>query len=165
MDPQTIRVMLDYHRWASTRLWECLEQISEEDYRRDFDYSWGSLHALAVHCASGEHIWLNRFMGVSLPMLDPKEFHRASIRTRWLEISGQLRDYALGLDSAGLGRRFDYRRSDGTAMSGIVGQTILHVINHATDHRAAMLMMISMVGGPTFEQDLLMAIRAGAVGE
>ena len=41
-----------------------------------------------------------------------------------------------------------------------VWQILLHVVNHATDHRAQTLRLLDQLGAPTFEQDFMLYLYA-----
>jgi len=41
-----------------------------------------------------------------------------------------------------------------------VAETLLHVVNHGTDHRAQILAMLHGMGAPTVAQDLLFYMRS-----
>ena len=44
-----------------------------------------------------------------------------------------------------------------------IGEALIHVVNHSTDHRAQMLRLIGDYGGQTFEQDIIFYLRAEAI--
>jgi uncharacterized damage-inducible protein DinB len=46
-----------------------------------------------------------------------------------------------------------------------IGEVLIHVVNHGTDHRAQMLRLIGDYGGQTFEQDIIFYLREKQASE
>src|SRR5689334_19158338 len=57
MDRQHFVELYDYNYWAQRRVWDCVQQLSEEDVRKDLGYSVGSILDQCAHMLSVEHWW------------------------------------------------------------------------------------------------------------
>ena len=80
--------MIDYTYWANRKLWGCVAELSDEQFKKPFDYSIGSVHQQVVHMMDTEWLWLRRVRGeqpegvLSLEGYPTQE----KIRARWDEI-------------------------------------------------------------------------------
>jgi uncharacterized damage-inducible protein DinB len=53
MKPNEIITIFDYNFWAFDRVWECIYQISDEQFVEEIDYSTGSIRNMIVHIMAG----------------------------------------------------------------------------------------------------------------
>ena len=98
---QHFRTLARYNLWATRKLYESLDALTEDDYRRDAGLFFRSVHGTLNHLLVGEHqLWFRRFAeGVSprLRLDEEIEPDRARLRERLL-------------DGAAVGRRRDRPR-------------------------------------------------------
>jgi uncharacterized damage-inducible protein DinB len=147
-----IRTLFEYNDAMNRRLWECIVTLSDEQYVQEVGYSRGSLRDQALHLTSAEGGWLRGLRG------DPnaRQFSvgpadhptPAAGQAAWQETAAELLAYVSGLTQDEL-----EETPPGLPISR--WQTLLHLANHGTDHRAQMLRILADFGAPTFEQDLL----------
>lgn len=161
MDAAMMRTLYEYNYWVRDRVWECCDPLTEEQFTRDLGYSWGSIHDLWVHMMSAEWIWFSRFQGTSpTHMLDAADYPtRASIREAWAKIEADAQAYLARLRDEDLGQELVYRHTSGKETHNPLWISLIHVLNHGTDHRAQVLTMVHQFGQPTIEQDLIFFIR------
>lgn len=158
MNTAYFRRLFDYNYWAHQRVWDCVMQLSEEQFTRPCDYSIGSVHAQIVHTMSAEWLWLTRVRGAAIPRIPPPEEYptREVIRVRWDEIEREWRSYVDGLKDEDLEKRIEYVSVTGnTKRISVVCDSIMQILNHSTDHRAQILALIHQLGGKTIAQDLI----------
>ena len=60
-----VKHLFDYTEWANGLALNAARKLSEEDLRRDFNISHGSILGTLVHMAGAEWIWLERWHGRS----------------------------------------------------------------------------------------------------
>lgn len=156
-----IRTLFDYTYWAHGKVWACALALSDEQFTHDLGYSWGSIRGQFVHVMSAEWIWFERLQGnIPTAMLAEVEYPtREAIRSRWDEIETTVRGYLAGLTDAALAGDFTYKTTKGAEYTQPMWQTLAHVVNHGTDHRAQILAMLHQLGAPTVEQDLVFYFR------
>ena len=157
MTPEEIRTLHDYNFWTHRRVWACIEQLTDEQFTRHFDYSIGSIRNHIVHVMSVDERWFARLQGIEPPpRLMPDEFPtRADARAKWDTIEASMRAYLDRLTGAELNESFDYDLSHrGGQKHDTRWQILVHVVNHGTDHRAQILSLLYALGAPTTEQDL-----------
>lgn len=68
------------------------------------------------------------------------------MRAYWDSVEGKMRDYLAALTDDQLNAPMDNLQ---------VWQVLIHVANHATDHRAQVLAMLNALGVKTFPQDFI----------
>ncbi len=161
MDADSIRMMFDYSYWAHRRVWRCIEQLTDEQFTRPFEYSIGSVHAQVVHVMSAEEVWYFRLQGESpSAMRRPEELPtRAEIRRKWDVIERDFRRYLNTLNDADLWTMMGYRTTSGKPMRESRAGILMHLVNHGTDHRAQILGLLHQLGAPTLEQDMILYLR------
>lgn len=149
----------DYTFWAFERLWGCLEHLAEADFTREVDYSLGSIRNQMVHVMSANTIWIHRLRDQPFPPhFDPQHYPtRAAVRAGWAEMQALVTGYLGAVSEAQLNEKVAWRwQSRNVSAESARWQIMLHVANHATDHRTQILTLLGRdFHAPTFEQDLL----------
>lgn len=159
MNTDYIRTIFDYNLWTHDRVWDCIMQLSDEQFVQEFDYSTGSIRNHVVHVMSTDDRWLARVAGIELPArLNAADFStRAAARARWDAIQANNRAFVQSLTETDLDRVVTYDLPHrGGIKHDTVWQIIAHVVNHGTDHRSQILSLLYRLGAPTIEQDLMM---------
>jgi uncharacterized damage-inducible protein DinB len=146
-----------YHAWATGRLLEHVEQLSEADYRKDAGLFFRSVHGTCNHLLLAEHsLWFPRFSGgVSNKVALDSELEpdRAALRDRLLAAVPRWQALIASFDDARLAGMLDYMTSKGIAQSLPFAATLGHVFNHATHHRGQITAAITAMGYPCPEID------------
>ena len=88
MKPSEIKTLFDYNFWAFERVWECIAQLSDEQFIQEIDYSTGSIRNIIVHMMTASRIWMNRLKGTEMPpRLIVEDFDSlAKTRAKWDEL-------------------------------------------------------------------------------
>ena len=60
-------MMAGYNAWANATIFDAVADLSDEDYRRDMDAEFGSLHRTLNHVYVEDVLWMARFRGQSNP--------------------------------------------------------------------------------------------------
>jgi uncharacterized damage-inducible protein DinB len=155
MHADDIRILYDYHFAANRKLWDvCIVPLSNEQFLQPLDYSVGSIRNQMVHMMDIEEGW---FEGLITdrdgrdPFKNPEGWTtREHIRADWDTVEGRIKAYIAALTDEECSRPLG---NDPNAMRK--WQVMLHVLNHATDHRAQTLAMLHGMGAPTFAQDMV----------
>lgn len=149
MTAEIVRAIFEYQIAEDRRLWdEAIMPLSEESFRRDTGYSWGSLQRECVHVVNVMQHSCDRVRGVkvvsaAVTVDDPT---REQVRAVWDQVEAQWARYMDQLDDHTVQRDVDIVYRD-TAMTTPVWQTIFHFFNHNTLHRAEMRQMVALIGG------------------
>ncbi len=155
-----IQMIWDYNYWGHHQLWDSLMTVSKEDFEREVNYGIGSLHSHVVHTMWAEALWLSRIKGEETMRWSTEDYPtREAVVEQWKLVESNWRIYVAGLNHTDLDVTFTANASSGTFQHKI-GEALIHVVNHSTDHRAQMLRLIGDYGGQTFEQDIIFYLRA-----
>lgn len=157
-----IQRLYDYNDWAWQQVFPSLIKLDDAAYKEERGFFWGSLHSLMVHSMSAEDIWYQRIMGTSpTAMLDPADYANFSVvQSHWAEIDGKLRRFVATLTDQDLDRQIDYTDRSGQPFSTQLGDILLHVANHATEHRSQMTPVLFALNVPTPPLDYIFFTRA-----
>jgi len=151
MELELVKAFIEYHIDMTRRVWDSIQQITNEQFLADDAYSRGSIRNLMVHLASTDRRWLAGLK--NLEDVGHLKFEDYSTRTEAQQIFEQvatdLNEYAKSLTAEEL----DKNPNDLPNPRWVV---ILHVINHGTDHRSTVLQRLHEFGAPTFDQDFIM---------
>lgn len=151
MELELIKTFIEYHIDMTRRVWDSIDQITEEQFLADDAYSRGSIRNLMVHLASTDRRWLGGLKNLGDAGLLKFEDYatRAEARQLFEQVVNDLREYTNSLTADEL----DQNPIDLVYPRWAV---ILHIINHGTDHRSTVLQRLHEFGTPTFDQDLIM---------
>jgi len=141
--------LADYHRWANARLIQCLEPVSDSDYRAELGLFFKSIHRTLNHLLLVDRLWFARFHGKSLDIesLGDELVSERSRLARELDRQAELwREYLEHLDAEALGKPLDYRNSRGEPHSFMLGHLVAHVFNHGTHHRGQISAAMTRLG-------------------
>jgi len=165
MQARTYFAMLArYNLWATGSLFEHVDALPEDDYRRDAGLFFKSVHGTLNHLLVGEHaLWRRRFaegQSARLRLDAEMETERARLRERLIE--GAQAWQAL-IESWPEGR-FDsvlaYTSTQGVAMELPFAATLAHVFNHGTHHRGQISAAITAMGHACPEIDLVWMLQS-----
>jgi uncharacterized damage-inducible protein DinB len=143
-----LRNLYDYHFTLNHRLWNhSVMALTEDQYLQQTDYSVGSVRNQLVHLMNIEDRWFSGLRGVEVPgFINPVHYHtREKLRQKWDEVEANIQAYINRLPDDDISKVYDGPFQ--------VWQVLLHVINHATDHRAQTFALLHSLGAPTFPQD------------
>jgi uncharacterized damage-inducible protein DinB len=151
---QLIRTFIAYHLDMTRRVWDSIEQITDEQFVADDAYSRGSIRNLMVHLANTDSNWLAGLKNIpeeqDAPMRKYEDYpDRASVRAFWDATAKEVAHYAEVLTETQL-------NENPVDISNPRWQVLLHMINHGTDHRSTVLQRLHEFGAPTFDQDFIM---------
>ncbi|MDQ6638678.1 MAG: DinB family protein [Pseudomonadota bacterium] len=157
-----------YHAWATGRLYEHVDRLSEADYRKDAGLFFKSVHGTCNHLLVAEHaLWLPRFAdGISnkVALAAELESDRAALRERLLAAVARWQTLIASFDAARFAGTLDYTTTKGVAQSLPFAPTLGHVFNHATHHRGQITAAITAMGYPCPEIDWVWMLQAESHG-
>jgi uncharacterized damage-inducible protein DinB len=164
MNPhQHFATLARYNVWATRRLLEAIEPVSDEDYRRDVGLFFKSIHGTLNHLLVGEHmLWYRRFAeGISPKLALDEEIE--PVRERLAQaLRGGAANWLPLMESWPV-EKFEGKLSY-TTMRGLPANlpfaaTLAHVFNHGTHHRGQITVALTMLGQPCPELDLVYMLQ------
>ena len=153
-----------YNVWATGRLFEHVDALPDDDYRRDAGLFFKSVHGTLNHLLVAEQaVWRPRFADGSSPKvaLDKElEPDRAAVRERLLAGARAWQPLISGWGEARLNGRLGYTTMSGVAVSLPFAATLAHVFNHGTHHRGQITAAITAMGHACPGLDLVTMLQA-----
>jgi uncharacterized damage-inducible protein DinB len=152
-----------YNVWATKRLLQAFEPLTDEQYRRDVGLFFKSIHGTLNHLLVGEHLlWYPRFAkGVS-----PKRRLEMEAEPDRERLAQALRGAAanwLPLIESWSAERFEgklaYTTMRGQDVALPFAATLAHVFNHGTHHRGQITAALTTLGQPCPVLDLVVMLQ------
>ena len=159
MNREELIKIFDYNYWAFERVWECISQISDEQFVHEIDYSTGSIHSMVVHMMIGNRNWMSWLQGTAMPLrLVSEDFDSLSkTKAKWDELRKEFVDCLNSFGQGQLDERVTWELlSQGLKSTSTRSEILLHLANHGTDHRAQILAVLNLhFHVKTVEQDMI----------
>jgi len=151
MELELVKTFIQYHLDMTRRVWDSINEITDEQFLADDAYSRGSIRNLMVHLASTDRRWLAGLKNMEdVGHLNQDEYQtRPAARHAFENVAKDLADYMSILTNDVLNRPTD-------KVDQPQWQILLHLVNHGTDHRATVLQQLNEFGAKTFPQDFIM---------
>lgn len=159
--PEYCVTMARYNQWQNKGLRAMVEEMSEDELRKDRGAFFGSLFATMNHLLWGDILWMSRFDGGEGPGVEAKD--NTSLTPNVAEwgrmrfvTDGRIREWATGLNAVDL-------VGDVTWFSGMVNAElskplqlcVMHFFNHQTHHRGQIHAMLTATGRKPNDTDLI----------
>jgi uncharacterized damage-inducible protein DinB len=147
MQIDQIKELYDYNHWAGERLWQAVAGLNQDQLNIDMHNGIGSILTTLLHMVGAAWLWRIRWQGGKpTSMLTLADFPTLqSIRTRWQEEEEQLQHFLTTLHDADLNRELRYiglATPDQVSIQPL-WKTMLHLINHQTQHRSEIAMQLT----------------------
>lgn len=148
MTLELIRTFYEYNTWANERILTTAAQLTPEEMHAKRGASFESVHDTLVHTLSAHNLWLTRCRELPTePLYDPADFADvAAIRARWAEIEQGTQEFLSAQDNLSLNHVIHYLNSAGEPNAYPLWQILLHQVNHATQHRSEIAMILTQFG-------------------
>ncbi len=156
MDADAFRHFYNYHFAENHKVWEHVASLTFEQFTKPVDYSRGSVREQVIHLIDAEDMWFSEVRGVepSEPLPETTDVDdRDAIRAHWDKVEQKIRAHLVNLEDEFLFTKPIKEPEEDKDL--IVWQVLLHVANHATDHRAQLLRTLHDLGVDTKYQDYI----------
>lgn len=155
-----------YNGWANARLYDAASALSEEEFRRPTGAFFSSMMGTLNHVLVADRIWLKRFTGegAAPARLDEILHHDfAELRKAREEEDAFISAWIGSMDDRDFTGRFAYMTvSDMRTVSQRLAPALAHFFNHQTHHRGQAHMILTSLGKPSVELDLIYFQRTEA---
>lgn len=151
-----------YHRWATEKLFESVDLLSDEQYRQKSGLYFGSIHNTLNHMLLVDQLWHARIQEVPYPVTDlsheleqnPKVLETSLLNQCdiWFRECAAITDRRLEKD-------IRYRDIEGKPARIKTADLLVHVFNHGTHHRGQISASLVSFGVPVPEMDYLYFTR------
>lgn len=156
-----IGALYAYNAWANSRILDTAARLDGEAFLAA-ESAAGSIRDILVHTAWAHLIWLERWRGASpRDRWNPEDFpDLASLRVRWAEVEAATAAYLAGLGAGELDRTISYVNAAGETWSYPLWQVLIHQVNHATQHRSEVALLLTEAGLSPGDLDFLRYVDA-----
>lgn len=158
-----IRFIYAYNKWANQRILDICQQLTQQQFLAGQGHSGvnPSIRDTLVHTMGAQEIWLARWGGVSpTRSLDPQDFGTlALVRQYWNEVEQHTQGFIDAVQEDVLVDVMRYQTTSGKPYAYPRWQTMVHQVNHATQHRAEVALMLTTAGHSPGDMDLLVYMR------
>ncbi len=151
-----------YNRWANGLLYDAAAALPEADYFADRGAFFGSLHGTLNHVLAGDRIWFRRITGTGEApgRLDATLADSlAELRKARAAEDERILAFVSGLATDDLDRVVRYRTTAGSEQAQPLGPLLAHIFNHQTHHRGQASAILTGLGRPAPEMDLIFYLR------
>lgn len=163
MNREDILTLFDYNFWATARILNAIEDLSDDDYTAVVPgISFGSLRATLVHMLAAEVLWRQRCLeGLSPTALLSEADLPAllDLQQRWPFEELKFRAALDRQTDETLAQTVHYRTTGGREFAQPRWQILAHLVNHSTQHRAEAAVILSALGRSPGDVDLILYLR------
>jgi uncharacterized damage-inducible protein DinB len=139
--------LLDYSYWGRDRILDAAASLTKQQYTQAAGLDHDSISKTLAHTLAAEALWRLRLGGVGdalLPEIDAAT--PDALRVMW-----QAEERALGLllkrvTDTTLDRPVEYVTSQGSRRSEPVWQVLVQLVNHGTQHRSEVALVLTRLG-------------------
>jgi uncharacterized damage-inducible protein DinB len=147
-----------YNLWATRRLYEQIDALSEADYRGDTGLFFRSIHGTLNHLlVASDRIWYRRLAeGVSprdVQLSDEIESDRLALKAALLRSAERWGELVQTFPAERYTGTIEYTTMRGTAAVLPFAATLGHVFNHGTHHRGQITAALTARGHAAPELD------------
>ena len=148
-----------YNSWANDRVYEAAAALDEEALGRDTGAFFKSMLGTLNHILVADRIWLKRMTGegdapAALDTILFADFAR--LRAAREAEDRRILKWVGGLSEKALAGRFTYMTvTDMRTVSQRLAPALAHFFNHQTHHRGQAHMILTVLGQPSLQLDLI----------
>ncbi len=164
MNANAFRHFYNYHFAENRKILEHAATLTFEQFTQKVDYSRGSVREQLIHLIDAEEMWFSELRGVepSEPLPEKTDVDdREGIRAFWDKAEKNTRAYLAELQDDMLFEKPIKEPEEDNVLTA--WQVLLHVANHATDHRAQLLRALHDMGVDTKSQDYIFYVYENLV--
>ena len=156
------RMSYGYDEWATAKIFEAARALTVEQLDATGNIPHGSIRATLLHLLDVHRGYLSWWDGSLTAQeayartLEPADYpDLAAIRGLWQEIIAQTRAFTRSLTDEGVARYYSSEAPDGSEFGFPLWQMMAHIINHSTQHRSEIAIMLTDAGCSPGELDMI----------
>jgi uncharacterized damage-inducible protein DinB len=156
---QHFRMFAAYNKWANAQVYEAASQLSPDEFERNTGAFFKSMMGTLNHLVAADRIWMKRFTGegdapTKLDAVISRDFPK--LRTLRIAEDERILKWIGSLTAKDLSGRFTYTTiTDMRTVSQRLAPALDHFFNHQTHHRGQTHMILTALGKPSLQLDLI----------
>ena len=166
MNTSEIKTLIEYNRWANQRLFRKVKQLEDPQLFLPGQVGPNSVFEALLHILDGEYFWrlaVQTGLGPTERLSVEKLPDLEGLLIFWQQEANQLSAYVDGLKENDLGAEFEYRWGSSKTRRWIRWQCLIHIVNHGTQHRGELGLVLGHLGHSPGSLDLVTFVARQAV--
>ena len=148
------RSLIGFHQWANEKILDAASGLSDDDLSRNLPATTMSIGDVFAHMLGTMIFWHANWTGA--PYRQPDVSTRDRLLAEYAASHADLRAFAARLTDADWARSEPWwKRLTGRPDELPLGDTIVQVVNHGTQHRSEIAVMLTEVGRSPGDLDYL----------
>lgn len=154
---EQMRLLFRYNEWANVRLLEAAAGLSDAELEQEIQPALAGVRPILTHVLGTQLHWLSLWQGLT----DDRnpEMGIAELRAAFDRCHGRLAELIASLTEPGLARREKWWARWGVDDELDCASTMLQVVNHGTQHRAEIAVILTALGHSPGDLDILNYLR------
>jgi uncharacterized damage-inducible protein DinB len=157
-----LRRQYEYTSWANGRVLDTAAELTPDQLQAPGGSGCGSIRDTLVHMMSAHRGWLSWWDG-SLSAMDaynqqmnPADYPDVpALKRAWAEVEQQTRAFVAGLRDDDPGKIYGFDLPNGQRWEMALWGMMTHIVNHGTQHRAEVAIMLTGFGHSPGDLDLI----------
>jgi uncharacterized damage-inducible protein DinB len=156
MKIQELQTLFAYNTWANNRILNACLKVTPEQLIAPAQLSHTSLRGTLVHTLDSEHGWRMRCQhNEASEDLEEANFPNfESLQKYWAEEEAAWQDYLAKLTDEDLTTVIRYTVDNDEVRQRVIWHSLVHVINHGTQHRSESAILLTNYGASPGDLDL-----------
>jgi uncharacterized damage-inducible protein DinB len=158
--------LVQYNRWANQRLMARVRQLPVHTLNQPDQVGADSILEALVHIVDGENFWrLAAQTGVGpSERLSVELIHDLdTLQSRWSAEADRLSEFLSSLDDDQTGKSVEFRLGSGKPRQQILWHVLLHIVNHGTQHRGEIGIVLGRLGHSPGSLDFISFVTRQAI--
>lgn len=164
MKTELIRDFWNYNYWRNKLILSKASDLQTWQLNVPTTFPSGSFLGTLVHTMGAEMLWYQRLHdGISpsaMPIKTAEYSSLDAIVAKWADVETSWQSWLNELDDKALNETKQYKLMNGNPASDTLWQTLLHVVNHGTQHCAELAQMLTDFGMSPGNIDYLYYLRS-----
>ena len=162
MNKEYIQVLFEYNYWANAKILNSAAKLRNDIFIATATLSHGGLRGTLHHTYTAEYLWRMRLHErISLTSIPPETtfLDLNSLRMAWNEEETLMRGFINSLTDEALQEIITYKTMKGIEYTNPLWQSLVHMVNHGTQHRAEAAVLLTDHGASPGDVDMLIFFR------
>jgi uncharacterized damage-inducible protein DinB len=145
---QLLQQYAAYNIWANQKLFDCINNLSDDQVNREITSSFTSIYKTVLHMWFAEDVWWQRLKLVEQFDLSTEKFNGsfAEMQKRYSQQSAEWAAWVNNATEAQLTHVFAYQNTKREQFKQPVYEMLVHIFNHGTYHRGQLVTMFRQLG-------------------
>jgi uncharacterized damage-inducible protein DinB len=163
MNKQDLLRLYQYNAWSNAKILDAASRVTTAQFLTEAPFPHGNLRGTLHHTLFAEWVWRNRWEGTpSNIWLTAENFPTfEALRMRWAEEESHLMDFVTNVPEEQLYSKLSYVSTEGFPHERVLWETMVHLVNHGTQHKTEAAAILTGMGHSPGDIDLIVFLNEG----